>query len=230
MRPEVPGEVIWMRPERAAAGRPAQRSRAEITAAAMAIADGQGLAAVSMRRVAAQLGTGAASLYRYVDTREDLLDLMTDATGAEYSFPLPSGDWLDDLLGLGQQARGIMRRHPWLPLLVITRPVLGPNGLRLAEHVLEVLAPHPAALPAKLEALGMLSSVTALFAQHELAGGSAAEQRYAGYLIQAAASGEYPRLAGLLELPPPAALAADRYPGVLTRILTGLLGPGPSGA
>jgi AcrR family transcriptional regulator len=55
---------IWMRPERAGVGRPAQRSRAEITAAAVAIADREGLDAVSMRRVAAELGTGAASLDR----------------------------------------------------------------------------------------------------------------------------------------------------------------------
>ena len=85
MTSEGPGGSIWMRPERAAAGRPAQRSRAEITAAAIGIADREGLDAVSMRRVAAELGTGAASLYRYVDTREELLDLMSDATGAEYS-------------------------------------------------------------------------------------------------------------------------------------------------
>jgi AcrR family transcriptional regulator len=62
------GDVIWMRPGHAATGRPAQRSREEITAVAIAIADWEGLDAVSMRRVAAGLGTGAASLYRYVPT------------------------------------------------------------------------------------------------------------------------------------------------------------------
>jgi hypothetical protein len=50
MAPEPPGDVIWMRPERAAGGRPAKRSRDEITAAAVAIADADGLDAVSMRR------------------------------------------------------------------------------------------------------------------------------------------------------------------------------------
>jgi AcrR family transcriptional regulator len=67
-----------------------------------------------MRRVAAELGTGAASLYRYVDTREDLIDLMIDSTGAEYESSPPSGDWLADLLDIGQQARGIVRHHAWL--------------------------------------------------------------------------------------------------------------------
>src|SRR5215468_4033019 len=87
------GDPIWLRPEHAAVGRPAQRSRAEVTAAAVAIADRDGLEAVSMRRVAAELGTGAASLYRYVETRDELLDLMTDEVAAEYSLPAPSGDW-----------------------------------------------------------------------------------------------------------------------------------------
>ena len=108
--------LIALAVHRAAAG----HSRDEITAAAVAIADREGLDAVSMRRVAARLGTGAASLYRYLESREDLLDI-------------------------GEQERAIMRRHPWLPPLLTIRPVLGPNGLVLLEHVLEALAPIPPA-------------------------------------------------------------------------------------
>src|SRR5688500_9785072 len=96
-------EVIWLRPAHAAVGRPAERSRAEITAAATALADRDGLDAVSMRKVAAELGTGAASLYRYVANRDDLLDLMADATAAEYELPPPGGDPLADLTVLGTQ-------------------------------------------------------------------------------------------------------------------------------
>jgi len=96
MAPERSAGSIWMRPERAGVGRPAQRSRAEITAVALDIADREGLDAVSMRRVATELGTGAASLYRYVETREELLDLMIDATGTEYDMAPPTGDWLAD--------------------------------------------------------------------------------------------------------------------------------------
>src|SRR6516164_2679231 len=180
-----PGGVIWMRPEHAATGRPARRSREEITAAALAIADRDGLDAVSMRRVAADLGTGAASLYRYLQTRDDLLDLMIDAAGAEYAFTAPTGDWLTDLLDIGEQARAIMRRHPWLPPLLTTRPVLGPNGLVLLEHGLEALAPHPAATAAKLEALALLNATTALFVQNELADGPDQQQRNAAYLHHA---------------------------------------------
>ncbi|HEX7162281.1 MAG TPA: TetR/AcrR family transcriptional regulator [Trebonia sp.] len=230
MTEEAAGSVIWMRPERAATGRPARHSREEITAAAIRIADFEGLDAVSMRRVAADLGAGAASLYRHVDDREDLLDLMIDATAAEYLFAPPSGDWLADLLGIGEQARMIMRRHHWLPSLVITRSVLGPNGLVLLEHVLEALADHPASAAAKLEAFGIFNSATALFVHNELTGGSERQQRTAAYLRYALVTGRHPRLAELLspaaapleEAPDP----QDRYRDILAGILTGLLAPG----
>jgi AcrR family transcriptional regulator len=232
MATEASSDVIWMRPERAATGRPAGHSRQEITAAAIEIADREGLEAVSMRRVAASLGTGAASLYRYVDTREDLLDLMIDATATEYDLAAPTGDWLADLLGIGEQARAIMRRHRWLPSLLITRSVLGPNGLILLEHVLEVLAGHPAGLPLKLEAFGVFSAATALFVHNEITGGSARQQRNAAYLQHALAAGQRPRLTELLTsaaagLPPEAPDPAERYRDILARMLAGLLAPGP---
>jgi AcrR family transcriptional regulator len=235
MTPEPLGDVIWMRPERAATGRPAQHSREEITAAAVTIADQEGLDAVSMRRLAAELGTGAASLYRYLDTREDLLDLMIDSTGSEYVFAAPTGDWLADLLDIGRQARAIMRRHPWLPSLLFTQSVLGPNGLVLLEHVLDALAPRPASTATKLEAFALLNAVTALFVQNELAGGSARQQRNAAYLQHVLAAGRHPRLAELLAPEAPAAVGsaggasgpADPYAGILARILAGLLAVDP---
>ncbi|GAB3999092.1 hypothetical protein GCM10029992_26880 [Glycomyces albus] len=106
---------IWMRPERAAVGRPAERTRAEITAAAIAVADRGGPDAVSMRNIAEELGTGPASLYRYVGGRDDLLDLMVDATAAEYRLDPPTGDDVRDLTAVAEQARTIMLRHPGCP-------------------------------------------------------------------------------------------------------------------
>jgi AcrR family transcriptional regulator len=219
MTAERPGAAIWMRPERSAVGRPAQHSRAEITAVALALADREGLDAVSMRRVAAELGTGAASLYRYLEHRDDLLDLMTDATGAEYAFAPPTGDWLADLVALGEQGRAIMRRHPWLPGLVLTRPVLGPAGLALMQYVLELLAGHRASLEAKLEAFAMFSSITAMFVQHELAGGSAVQEKHLAYLGHALGAGQFPRLAQLLAAAPPDSGPAGPAPA----------GPAPAG-
>ena len=125
MAEEYPPDVIWLRRERAGTGRPPLRSREEITAAAIGIADREGLDAVSMRRVAADLGTGAASLYRYLDTRDDLLDLMADAVASEYGLPEPCGDWLADLIEVARQARSIMLRRTWVPDLIITGAASG---------------------------------------------------------------------------------------------------------
>lgn len=222
-----PATPIWLRPERAGAGRPARRSRSEIAAAAIAVADADGIESVSMRRVAARLGTGAASLYRYVDTREDLLDLMTDAVGAEYDLAGPGSDWLTALVAVGVQARAIMLRHPWLPGLVLTRSPLGPHGLALLDHVLGVLAEHPAGAAAKLETFAMLTAMTAVFVQAELAGDTALRQRNAAFLQHAVASGEYPQLSrSLATADPVRADPGARFPQLLGRVLTGLLGPG----
>jgi AcrR family transcriptional regulator len=215
-------DPIWLRPEQAAVGRPAERSRAEITAAATALADHDGLDALSMRRLAAVLGTGAASLYRYVATREDLLDLMTDETAAEFDLPTPSGDWRADLLAVARQAREIMRRHPWLPDLTVTRPVLGPHSADLLEHVLDVLAEHPAEPARKLEAFALLNALAALFAQNERAADADARRRTA-YLRHVVVAGTHPRISALL-----ASLAGsepnDQFDEVILRTLTGVLG------
>lgn len=228
MRPEFSEPSIWMRPERRPAGRPPSRSRTEITAAAIAVADREGLAAVSMRRVAAELGTGAASLYRYLDSRDDLLDLMIDAAGSQYRFAPSAGDWLTDVVALGSQARAIMHRHPWLADIVPRRPALGPNGLVLLQHYLELLEEHPASITVKLEAFGLLTAVTAVFVQAELSGSGASQARNAAYLQRAVSSGDYPRLAELLAGPPSPA-SPDRFADVIRRVMTGFLGR-PRGA
>ncbi|MFB7509200.1 TetR/AcrR family transcriptional regulator [Streptomyces broussonetiae] len=217
------GPVIWMRPEQAPVGRPAERSRAEITAAAVELADREGMEAVSMRRVASVLGTGAASLYRYVATRDDLLDLMTDSTASEYSLTAPSGDWQADLLAIARQARQIMRRHPWLPTMVMGRPTLGPHGIDLLEHVLEVLADHPAGPARKLEAFALLSGLTALFVQNEMAAAETSDPRQSAYLHHIAAARSHPRITALLAAFPPDD-PRDRFDAVLVRALTGVLG------
>jgi AcrR family transcriptional regulator len=130
-------EVVWTRPERAGKGPAPSHSRAEITDAAIALADAEGIDAVSMRKVAAKLGAGTGTLYRYVARKDDLIDLMIDAVEGEDGGPEPlSGHWRQDLRAFARRARSIMHRHPWVAVLAAGRPTLGPNGLRLAEHAL----------------------------------------------------------------------------------------------
>jgi AcrR family transcriptional regulator len=124
---------IWMRPVRPARGPQPGYSRDTIVATAIAIADAEGLEALSMRRLAAEVGAGTMSLYRYVPKKSDLYELMVDAAAGEADLPeRPSGDWRADMRLLAHRQRASCLRHPWLVALG-ARPVFGPNTLRATE-------------------------------------------------------------------------------------------------
>ncbi len=122
-----------MRPERAARGPKPAYSRAEVAAVGVRVADAEGIEAVSMRRIAAELGAGTTSLYRYVSKKDDILDLMGDAIMGEEDPPARTGDWRADLREIARRTRAVMLRHPWSAALSAGRPSLGPNGLRWME-------------------------------------------------------------------------------------------------
>ena len=209
---------MWLRPEQSGVGRPARRSRAELTRAAVNVADREGLDAVTMRRVAAELDTGAGSLYRYVENREELLDLMADHVAGEYRFAEPTGDWLADLVDVGLQARDIHRRHPWLPDRTMTAPGVGPNAVDLLEHYLTVLDGHPADDATKLVALGAVNALVAAIARSEQS--TDRLERNAEYLAHVAASGTHPHISALSA--PPSG-GTDPLPAILRGVLVGLL-------
>ena len=104
-------------------------SRAEIVDAAIAVADGEGAGAVSMRRIAQVLRAGTMSLYWHVANKEQLLDLMLDAWVGEISVPGPSGDWQADLRTLARSERASTLRHLWVMDFLGGRPPLGPTTL-----------------------------------------------------------------------------------------------------
>ncbi|MBR7838046.1 TetR/AcrR family transcriptional regulator [Actinospica durhamensis] len=194
-------ELIWLRPERATRGPAPAHSRAAIAATAIALADAEGLAGVSMRKIAAALGAGTMSLYTYVPKKEHLFDLMLDAVAGEWRLPdQPSGDQRADLADFARQGIAAMRRHPWTPALVLTRPSMGPNSLRCTEYFLAVMAASPLSGGTKMELFAMLNGSICQFAQWEAnqreAGGSAQWQaELATYLGSAVATGAYPHLA-----------------------------------
>jgi AcrR family transcriptional regulator len=128
--------VIWERPERASRGPAPSLSRDEITIAAVALADTQGIEAVSMRALAVELGVGAASLYRYVARKEELIDLMADAVmGSDLHFEI-CGEWRADLRSVARGLRAMTLRHPWMSVHGAGRRNLGPNTARRYEQVL----------------------------------------------------------------------------------------------
>jgi AcrR family transcriptional regulator len=140
---EPPGSgippVVWMLPDRPARGPRPAHSRDEIAAVAIKIADADGLDAVTMRRVAANVGCGTMTLYRYVPTKDHLLDLMVDATAGERELPPLSGEWRADLRAIACFQRATLLRHPWLAGLQSSRPSFGPNSLRNLEYGFSIL-------------------------------------------------------------------------------------------
>jgi AcrR family transcriptional regulator len=130
---------VWLRPGTPPApsgpGGPLNLHR--IVAAAVAIADAEGVDAVSMRRVAGELGSGTMSLYRHVATKNELLDLMVDEVVDEcWPAEPPTGRWRADLRAMAMVERQVMLRHPWMVPLVASRPPLGRNVLRRTEYML----------------------------------------------------------------------------------------------
>jgi len=196
--------VIWERPERGNRGPRRAHSRDQITAAAVAIADQEGIEAVSMRRVAQEFRTGAASLYRYFENKDELYDLMLDAVLGEQLLTPHTGNWKHDLREVAYSTRRMIRRHPWAAALTAGRPILGPNSLRCTEHALAALDGLPLDANQTMLAIETLQAFVRGHTMKEVAESEAARrsgQDFAQYIRGQAryaesvvASGFYPRL------------------------------------
>lgn len=132
------GTPIWARsPQRR---RPAL-NRDEIVAAALEIANADGLGAVSMRRVASRFGVGAMALYTHIDSKDDLLDLMADALAGEILLDEDefTADWRESITRVARRERAVLKRHPWASELVGKRGMIGPKALLHSEQSLRAL-------------------------------------------------------------------------------------------
>ncbi|ROQ89015.1 TetR family transcriptional regulator [Streptomyces sp. 2132.2] len=140
------GTVVADRP---AAGGPGRRTgaeddmaqRARIVRAAIAIADAEGLAALTMRRLGAELGVSAMSLYRHVQNKEQLVALMADAAFGEQALPeQPPPHWRERLELSAALQWQLYQAHPWLAgAMNLNRPMLIPNGIRHIDWALAAL-------------------------------------------------------------------------------------------
>ncbi|UBU16545.1 TetR/AcrR family transcriptional regulator [Nonomuraea gerenzanensis] len=161
-------DTIWFRDD--ARPRRPRLSRERIVAAAVALLDAEGVAGFSMRGLAARLGAGTMSLYEYVRTKEDVLDLALDEVIGEIEVPSEiqahgeiegHGEpkpWRELLIAQLTQSRAVMRRHPWVPALTATRPLLGPRALARSRLFYAALAEAGLAGPVLTAAVGTLSS------------------------------------------------------------------------
>jgi len=199
-------------------GRPPAFTRQQVVDAAIAIADGEGLGAVTFRRLAGEVGAGVMSLYTYVSDKERLIDLMVDTVSSEANWPV-------DLLGLASAQRDLMHRHPWLPSALPNRRLTGTHMLTYLEQGLAALATTGLTGPAKLEIIALLTGFVANYVtnEHTQAGAAAVTAAEQVQLITAAvATGAFPHLGAALSEPG----ESSSFEALATRLINGLIGAG----
>ena len=135
--------TIW---ERLAAPRPGRTTltHEQIAEAAVSLADTEGLDAVSMRKLAERLGVSTMALYRYVDSKDELLELMTDAVAGAGTLAADPGDWRAVCREVARRRRKTALAHPWLPAAQAQVPTsLTPSRNAVLERMLGALEPLP---------------------------------------------------------------------------------------
>jgi AcrR family transcriptional regulator len=111
-----------------------------IVRAGTEIADAEGLAAVSMRRVAERLGVGTMSLYTYVPSKAELVDVMFDRAVGSVPRQEVAGGWRERLTAIAWADWDLYQRHPWLlQVMAMSRPPLGPGGIAAYDHALRAV-------------------------------------------------------------------------------------------
>jgi AcrR family transcriptional regulator len=178
----------WQRlPDRSSRRRRDPISRDAIVDATIRLLDAEGLDALSMRRIAEELGTGAATLYWHVGSKDGLLDLVFDKIIGEGAIPDPvPGQWREQLKQVARAQREVSLRHPYVVRISIGRIPMGPNALRYSERVLAIL--RAGGLPPGLAVRGshLLISVVNGFTLDETGVGSDDREPDAGRTAQAA--------------------------------------------
>jgi AcrR family transcriptional regulator len=211
------GVVVWERPEPPPRPAPGPLSRERIVHAAIALADRDGLAAVSLRKIGAALDAGPMRLYGYVATKEELLELMVDAVYGEIAGAV-TGDWRQALSTVAHRQRRAAAAHPWFADLLGGRHHFGPNALAHLEAALGALrdAPGFEDIDAVMQAVQTVNAYVIGAIRNEAAEQRAerdsgldksAWQRVAGpYMERMIATGRFPTLAKVMReatFPPP---------------------------
>jgi AcrR family transcriptional regulator len=193
--------LLWGREEPGRRGPKPRHGIRDIGTAGIQVADREGLGAVSMGRVAKELGLTTMALYRYVDAKDDLLLAMTDtAYGTPPARRRSTAGWRTQLEAWANANRDALGRHPWIVQIPIDGPPLGPNTLAWMERGLLALAATPLTEQEKLSSLLLIEvyvrGQTLLNVQFSADGESeaAANERYVRRLIELIDEDEFPAI------------------------------------
>ncbi|MFJ6381992.1 TetR/AcrR family transcriptional regulator [Kitasatospora sp. NPDC092039] len=138
---DKPPASLW---ERLARPAPAPRTTLtphRIAEAAVAVADAEGLDAVTMRRLAAELGVAPMAAYRYVSGKDELIELMVDSVYGRLPLDAPAEGWRETMRALAVHLRAMHLAHPWT-VRAATPFALSPHQLAVPEHAFTALADH----------------------------------------------------------------------------------------
>jgi len=155
----------------------ARLDRAEIVRVSLELLDADGVEQFSTRKLAARLGIKSPSLYWHVKGKEQLFALVIDHVVGQCPLPSRRSGWRQQLHTIGHGLRKALIEHPATPHLLLGRPIFGPNGLRLADHVIGALRDH--GFSDKLAGYGYIVFLNYVvgFASQETAFGKGPRQR-----------------------------------------------------
>jgi len=203
----------------------------DIGLAAVEVADRDGIETVSMKSMAAILGISTMSIYRYLESKEELVSLMLHvAYGRPELAPMPDADWRARLRQWADALAARLIEHPWIVTVPLASPPLEPNVLRWTEAGLQVLSTSTLAPEQQFSALlvvdGFVRSQVSLSLQLGTVGaGRKPDRRVADYPRRIAAlvdAETFPILAGSGQTPPSEDFHGDQYGFGMNVILSGL--------
>lgn len=143
-------------------------SRERVLTVAIALADRAGIAAVTIRSLASELGLKPMSLYHYVASKEDLLDGIVDAVFAEVSLPRIGRPWKAEMRRRARSARTVLGRHPWALGLLESRETAGTAALAHHDAVIGTLRSAGFSVRMTAHAFALLDSYTYGFVLQEV--------------------------------------------------------------
>lgn len=222
------------------AGRRPRFTREEIASTAVRLADTEGFAALSMRRLAAELGAGTMTLYHYVRTKDELMTLVNDAVMGEVVVPpdevLPD-DWRAAITVIAERTRQCLERHPWL-FDIVDDPPIGPNALRHFDQTMQAVASLGVPLWDRLDIVTAVDEYVfgyCIHARNHLDPGHRSKADYSEGLIEyiegLLSTGDYPHLeemarehpvTDVMEMADRHSRDPDRFTRNLDRLLDGI--------
>ena len=192
---------VWTRAE--PAGRRPRFTRAEIAIAALRIADDEGIDALSMRRLAAELDAATMTLYHYIRTKDELLALVADTVMGEMVVPpgqsLPD-DWRAAIRVIANRSRAVLERHPWM-FDIAGDPGIGPNSVRHFDQTLQAVASAPGDLEAKLDIATAVDEYVfgyCIMHRNDAQTSQALDDGMLDYVLGLVGTGDYPALSDLV--------------------------------